>query len=134
MAVFDFESESQAGVWFDLDGGGRVQLRTPGFSEWRKIRAATVMREPFVHMVNGKPTVLNREQIDEDSMIEMQWDESILSWEGLMDGNGNEIPCTKEMKTALMTMRSPVFRDFYNEKMKILMDAEESAQKASEKN
>lgn len=134
MAVFDFEKESQTGVWFDLAGGGRVKLRTPGFSEWRKIRAATVRREPFVHMVDGKPVVLTREQIDEDSMIEMQWDESIVSWEGLLDGNGNEIPCTKEMKTALMTMRSPAFRDFYNEKMKILMDAEEAATEASEKN
>jgi hypothetical protein len=134
MAVFDFEKESQTGVWFDLAGGGRVKLRTPGFSEWRKIRAATVHREPFVHMIDGKPVVLNREQIDEDSLLEMQWDESIIEWEGIFDGNGNEIPCTKEMKTALMTMRSPIFRDFYAEKMKTLMDAEEAAVEASEKN
>jgi len=131
--VFDLE-ESQTGVWFEMEGGGRVQLRVPGLSDWNDIRKATVTKVPFVHEGAGKPVLLEREVVNEELQMKMQLDASIVAWDGFLDGKGNLIPCNPEMKVALMSLKDSTFRDFYNEKMAVLIEAEKGKKASSEKN
>jgi hypothetical protein len=140
MTVLDIEEK--AGVWFDMEGGGRVQLRALSAEDWRKIRKATVAVKPFVHeyevKINGvavkKFEVLNQEVIDPDLQIIMTNDMSIVGWENLFDKNENPIPCTAENKSRLMYLKDPTFRDFVNEKISILNGIEAEKVGASEKN
>lgn len=133
MTVFDL-SENE-GVWFEMEGGGRVQLRIPGFRDWQRIRKATVRKEPFVYEQKEKPPILmEREITDEDGQLEMIWDVSIVSWEKLFDANENPMPCNKDMKIFLLTMEDPTFRDYYNEKIKFLTEAKAAQKEQAEKN
>jgi hypothetical protein len=128
MTTFDIE-ENQ-GVWFDINGGGRVQLKILSYVEWKEIAKATITKGPPEYPLlktdeksPAKHIRFQPEIINNDLQIEMTWDKTIISWEGLMDKNQKPIPCTKEWKIRLMFMDDSSFRDFYNEKMKILMDA-----------
>lgn len=132
MTVFDFKDE---GVWFDMEDGGRVKLRTLTPSDWVVIRKATVKKEPVVQKVEGgKHQLFEREITDEYLQVEMINDASIMSWENLFDGNDNPIPCTRENKVKLMMMKDARFRNFVNEKLGILNKADEEHKEASEKN
>lgn len=132
MAVFNID-EAQ-GVWFDYPGGGRVQFRVASPEDWRRIRKATVKREPFVTKVDGKAQLFERDIVDEDLQVEMINDSSIVAWEGFLDAHGEEIPCTSEYKKRLMLMRDGSFRDFANEKIRELAGIMEGEQEVAEKN
>jgi len=84
--------------------------------------------------LDGKYQRFQEEIENKDLQMEMIWDRTILDWEGIIDRNGNPIPCTYEWKVRLMLMSAPDFRDFYNEKISALVEAESGDKAASEKN
>ena len=133
MTIYDVGE--QTGAWFDLPGGGRLKLRTIAPEDWREIRMATVTKGPPEYVkLDGKYQRFQEEIENKDLQTEMIWDRTILAWEGILDRNGKEIPCTSEWKTRLMLMKSPDFRDFYNEKINGMMDADAGAEAVAEKN
>lgn len=128
-----FDIEDKPGVWFDMDGGGRVKLKNIGIDEYLDILDKTTKKVPFVKEVDGKQRVFTYEEENERLRAILANDVAIQDWENLLDKNGKPIPCTKENKTLLM-IKSSVFRDFCNEKLKILAEAEAEHEKAAEKN
>lgn len=133
MAIFDL-GESQ-GIWFDFPGGGRLQLKAPSVEDYIRITKAATTVKPFLHEQDGKtPRVLNQEILDQDQFTHLLNDTVIVAWEGFFDKNEKEIPCTAEMKTILMRMDNPAFRDFVSEKLKALDEAGKVRQEELEKN
>jgi hypothetical protein len=133
MAVFDIEENE--GSWFDIEGGGRVKLRPITNKEWREIVKATVKKGPPEYpLLDGKHQRFQPDIVDADLQLELLWDKTIVEWEGLNDKNGNPLPCNLEWKINLMYMKSDTFRDFYNEKMKVMADIKTEQGAVAEKN
>lgn len=90
------------GTWFKLDPddpeSAEICIRTCGIDDIKEIRKKTVKKVRILK--NGQ--VYWDEQVDEDLQNELTWDICIEDWRGLIDDEGNEIPCTKEMKKFLM--------------------------------
>jgi hypothetical protein len=131
MTVFDLEAKP--GVWFDMDGGGRVQLKTLGPGEWKAIRAKSVKTVAEYQKLDGKWERFEVEKKDDDLQNELFWDAAIVAWENLMDGKGQPIPCTAENKVLLM-MTQPKFAQFVKECSDTLVADENARAAASEKN
>lgn len=131
----DFNLEQTTGAWFEMEGGGRVQLKTLDTDEWREIQKETVKKGPPEYpKLDDKYQRFQPDIVDGDLQMAMIWDKTIVAWENLNDKNGNPIPCTMDFKVKLMLMKSPVFREFYIEKMKILNAAEAEQELVTEKN
>jgi len=109
MTVIDVEERT--GVWFDMDGGGRVQIRTLTADDMKSIRKQTVKKRTEFKKVDGTPGRFEYEEVNDELQNELFWDRVITDWSGLYDGKGSEIPCTKENKLLLM-MRSIKFAKF----------------------
>jgi len=124
-----FDLTEKPSTWFDLDGGGRVQLRSITADDWKEIRKQTVKKKVDFKKVDGTPARLEYEEVNEELQNELFWDKIIVDWENFFDGKGNLIPCTKENKILLM-MRSVKFQKFISECHKTLADDE--AQQAEE--
>lgn len=131
MTVFDLEEKP--GVWFDMDGGGRVQLKTLNPAAWKQIRAKSVKVVSEYQKLDGKWERFEVERRDDDLQNELFWDAVIVAWEKLFDGKGAEIPCTTENKTLLM-MTQPKFARFIKECSDTLAADEIARAEASEKN
>lgn len=121
MTVIDL-GEVPAKV-FEMDGGGRVQLKTVSAEEFKAIRKQTVKKRVDFKKVDGVPGRFPFEEVDEDLQNELFWDAVIVSWENFSDKNGKEIPCTKENKVLLMT-RSAKFSKFVADSLKTLGEDE----------
>jgi len=133
MTTFDIEESH--GVWFDMDSGGRVKLKTATPSDWLKIKKAITEKDPIIKKLeDGKYQLFEHVIIDEDLQMSMLNDICIIDWENLFDKNRNPIPCTPENKMLLMMMRDDSFRDFVNEKMTTLAEMELEQRRVSEKN
>jgi len=131
MTVFDLEEKQ--GVWFDMEGGGRVQLRVLSPDDHRRIRARTVTKQAEIAKVDGVVARVAWEETDEDLQNELFWDHCIVKWEKFSDKNGKSIPCTTANKVLLMT-RSAKFAKFVAEKLKELTDDDAMRAEAAEKN
>jgi hypothetical protein len=131
MTVFDLEDRQ--GVWFDMEGGGRVQLRALTAEDLKRIRARTVTKQAEITRVDGVVARVAWEDIDEELQNELFWDHCIVAWEKFVDSKGTMIPCTKANKVLLMT-RSVKFARFVAEKLKELADDDAMRAEAAEKN
>lgn len=131
MTVIDLESKR--GVWFEMDGGGRVQLRTLTAEDLRAIKKATTKKRTEFKKVEGTPGRFEYEEVNDELQNEMFWDRVIVAWENLYDGKGGEIPCTKENKV-LLVLKSIQFSKFVADSLKELSDAEAEEMGAAEKN
>ena len=131
MTVFDLEEKP--GVWFEMDGGGRVQLKTLTSAEWKSIRAKSVKTVSEYQKLDGKWERFEVEKKDDDLQNTLFWDAVIVSWENLLDGKGNQIPCTAENKTMLM-LTQPKFSKFIGECSEALTKDENALAEKSEKN
>lgn len=131
MATFDLEAKP--GAWFDMDGGGRVQLRILTPEDWRSIRRQAVKVVPEYTKLDGKWERFEVVKSDDELQDVLFWDALIVGWEGLFDAKGREIPCTKEMK-ALLMLTQPSFSRFIRGCIDILTPDEAKRQEASEKN
>ena len=118
-----FNLDEKPGVWFDLDGGGRVQLRSISADDWKAIRKQTVKKKVDFKKIEGTPVRLEYEEVNEDLQNELFWDKVIVGWENLFDGKNVAIPCTRANKILLM-MRSTKFAKFIGECLKTLSDDE----------
>jgi len=125
--------EEKQGTWFEMEGGGRVQLRTLTADDLKAIRKATVKKRVEFKKVDGTPGRFEVEETDEEKQNELFWDRVIVSWENLFDGKGEAIPCTKENKM-LLIMRSLKFSKFVGESLKVLQEQEAELEEAREKN
>jgi hypothetical protein len=134
MTVFNM-AESE-GVWFDMEGGGRVKIKALSPKTYQRISKATMKKKPIALKVDGAgpPVLFDQEIIDEDLRSSLIHDAIIVDWEGFTDENKKAIPCTPENKTELMLMDSGVFRDFVNEKVTFLNESLAKKEKAKEKN
>jgi len=131
MTVLDIEEK--AGKWFDMEGGGRVQLRTMTADDLKAIRKKTVKKDVVFRKVEGTPARFETEEVNEDLQNELFWDHVIVDWENLLDGKKKPITCTKEMKVALMS-RSAKFAKFVGESLKVLAEDEAEQAELFEKN
>jgi len=119
--------------FFEMEGGGRVQLRTISVADFKTIQKQTVKKKVDYKKVEGQAGRFEYEAIDQDLQNELYWDAVIVGWENLIDKNGKEIPCNRETKTLLMT-RSKKFLEFVVESLKTLSEDEAAAQEEAEKN
>lgn len=131
MTVFNLEEP--AGAWFDLEDGGRVQLRTMTADAMKAIRKAAVRKRIEYKRVEGRAERFEVEEVNEDLHSELFWDHIIVNWENLFDAKGIPIPCTKDMKVLLMS-RVPKFAAFVGESLKTLSDSEADEAEGAEKN
>ena len=123
------------GTWFDLDGGGRVCLRTCAGDDYRAIQAQAVERKSEVVFdpKTRQPHRLVSEETDERLLSELLWDFVIVDWSDLYDAKQQPIPCTREMKLLLMG-RSPVFAAKINKFMEQLRLLDDQEAEGLEKN
>jgi len=128
-----FNIEDKPGTWFDMEGGGRLQLRTMMLDDWKAIRKQTVKKRVDFKKVDGTPGRFEFEETDEDLQNELFWDRVIVNWEHFFDSKKKPIPCTKENKVLLMT-RSAKFAKVMLESLKTLAEDQEVEAEAAEKN
>lgn len=128
-----FDLESKQGVWFEMEGGGKVQLRTINADDFKAIRKQTVKKRVDFKRIEGKAERFEYDDVNEDLQNELFWDQIIVDWENFKNGKGEEIPCTKENKTLLMT-RSTKFSTFVVENLKTLTDSETEQAEKTEAN
>jgi hypothetical protein len=131
MSVFDIEGEP--GKWFELDDGGRIQLRLLNADDFKAIRKQTVKKRVDFKKVDGTPSRFEHEENNEELQGELFWDSVIVNWEKFFDAKGVEIPCTKENKLLLMA-RSMKFVKIATDFIKVLNEDEEKQAGTSEKN
>jgi len=96
---------------------GFVLLRRMNASEAQRIRKLCSQKQaPVFHrgQMYDPP-----EKVDDERQATLHWDYVIAGWEGLQDGNGDDIPCTTEMKRKLI-LESPQFLGFITEKIEKL--------------
>jgi hypothetical protein len=131
MTLIDIE-ENEA-KWFEMEGGGRVQLRTLSPDEFKQLQKKTTKKKVDFKKVEGTPGRFEYEEVNTELQNELFWDAVIVGWEKLFDKNNKEIPCTKENKVALMT-RSKKFLNFVADSMKVLTEDEASVAEEEVKN
>ena len=131
MTVIDLEETIPR--FFEMEGGGRVQLKTISVADFKAIQKQTVKKKIDYKRVDGVPGRFEYEAVDQELQNELYWDAVIVGWEYLTDKNGKEIPCTMENKALLMT-RSKKFLEFVVESLKALAEDEAVQQEKERKN
>lgn len=123
------------GTWFDLTGGGRICLRVCSGDDYRAIIDQAVRRKSEVVFdpKTGKPHRLISDETDERKLSELLWDFCIVDWAYIVDANGQQIPCNKEMKLLLMG-RSPDFFSMVSGHLHKLRSVERQEAEDLEKN
>lgn len=117
------------GVWFDLKDGARVCVRTCAGDDLRSIEAKTVMKKTEYR--GGQR--YEYEQVNPDLRNELLWDFVIVDWSGMVDAEGEAIPCTKENKILLMG-KSIRFAGYVADCLDKLSTDRELLERESEKN
>ena len=130
MTIFELD---EPGKWFDVDGGGRIQLRSMTFEKNREIEKATKKKRVDFKKVEGIPARFESETLDEDLSNRLFWDHVIVAWENFFDAKGNEIPCTAENKMLLIS-RSVKFVKTVRECLDRLAEVDAEQAKDEEKN
>jgi len=150
---FDLSDDAK-GEWFKFfrseikDGGdvvyldpepdaGRVRIRIADAGTIDDIRTQTrkVVKE-FV--LNTRSKAMERVEYEDQTPEqkrkegELIWDHAIQGWEGILDKDGNEIPCTTENKVKLMGI--PQFARFVGRCLQIITGANAGSEEAATKN
>ena len=125
--------EERISTWFEMDGGGRVELRTLSYDALKKINKQSTRKKVDFKKVEGTPGRFEYEEVNEELQNELFWDHCILAWENLYDSKEVEIPCTKENKVLLMT-KSAQFAKFISDSLETLNKAEAAQAETAEKN
>jgi len=131
MTILNLEESS--GSWFEMDGGGRVELRTLSYDSLKKINKQSTRKRVDFKKVEGTPGRFEYEEVNEDLQNELFWDHCIVSWENLFDSKEKEILCTKENKVLLMT-KSAQFAKFVADSLQTLNEDEVTQAEVAEKN
>ena len=131
MTVLNLEEKE--GKWFEMEGGGKVELRSLSYDALKKIDKQVSVKRVDFKKVEGTPERFEYKETNEDLQNELFWDYCIISWEKLFDSKEKEIPCTKENKVLLMT-KSVMFARFISDSLQILAESEAKQTEALEKN
>ncbi len=129
MTNIDFDEINAK--WFEMESGGRLQLKNPTMTDWKRIRKLTHHKKVEFKKVDGTPGRFEYEEIDEELQNELFWDCAIVNFENFTN-KGVLIPCTKENKVLLMT--NSKFANFFAESFKALVEDEVKREEISEKN
>jgi len=99
------------GVWFEFDDKSfSVEVRMCAGQDLESIFKKT-QKERVEYKRNGRFEYLD---IDHDKRDEMMWDFIVVSWKGIEDGKGKQLPCTTETRKKLMK-GSVLFANFIGE-------------------
>ena len=131
MTVLNLEEKE--GKWFEMEGGGKVELRSLSYDALKKIDKQVSVKRVDFKKVEGTPERFEYKETNEDLQNELFWDYCIISWENLFDSKEKEIPCTKDNKVLLMT-KSVMFARFISDSLQILAESEAKQTEALEKN
>ena len=131
MTVLNLEEKE--GQWFEMEGGGKVELRSLSYDALKKIDKQVSVKRVDFKKVEGTPERFEYKETNEDLQNELFWDYCILGWENLFDSKEKEIPCTKDNKVLLMT-KSVMFAKFISDSLQILAESEAKQTEALEKN
>ena len=131
MTVINLEERKS--TWFEMDGGGRVELRTLSYDALKTISKQSTRKRVDFKKVEGTPGRFEYEEVNEELQNELFWDHCILSWENLFDSKEVEIQCTKENKVLLMT-KSAQFAKFISDSIETLNEDEVVQSEVAEKN
>ena len=131
MTVLNLEEKE--GKWFEMEGGGKVELRSLSYDALKKIDKQVSVKRVDFKKVEGTPERFEYKETNEDLQNELFWDYCIISWENLFDSKEKEIPCTKDNKVLLMT-KSVMFAKFISDSLQILAESEAKQTEALEKN
>jgi hypothetical protein len=130
MTVFELD---ESGKWFDVDGGGRIQVRSMTFEKNKEIAKATRKKRVDFKKVDGTPARFESEEVNEDLANRLFWDFVIVAWENFLDSKGNEIPCTTDNKLLLISKSTKFVATVRDCLEQLAADDAEQA-KAEEKN
>jgi hypothetical protein len=112
-------AEPNPGIWFKFDDNdpesGEVGIRPLNAAKREEIRKRAIKKR--VEYKHGQRFEV--EDVNDDLFSELLWDYSITDWTGLVDDDGNEIPCTPEKKVFLMKNHVG-FARFIGDKMETL--------------
>lgn len=131
MTVFNLDEP--AGAWFEMEDGGRVQLRLMTPEAMQGIRKAAVKKRIEYKRVDGKAERFEVEEVEDDLYGALFWDHVIVAWEHLADAKGTAIPCDRAHKRLLMA-RVPRFAAFVGESLETLRTAELAEAQVAVKN
>lgn len=116
---------------------GRVCLRIADAETLDRIHSETrkkVSENVYNPKTRGMERIAYIDQTPEQEKKEREliWDHAIIEWDGMLDKNGNPIPCTLENKLKLMNI--PVFARFIGRCLQLIGSAEEQKKEESAKN
>ena len=119
------------------EGAGKVCLRIADPETIEQIQAQTRKKiSEFAH--NPKTRSMERVTYFEQSTSqekrerELIWDYAIQDWKGILDKDGEEIPCTLENKLKLMNI--PQFARFVGRCLQLITGANAESEEAAGKN
>ncbi len=150
---FDLSGDAQ-GEWFTFfcseikengdityldpeEGAGRVCLRIADVDVIERIQGQT-RKKVSEFAYNPKTRAMDRVQYydqtptQEKKERELIWDHAIQDWKGILDKEGNEIPCTTENKLRLMAI--PQFARFVGRCLQLISGANAQLVEAEGKN
>lgn len=130
--IVDLEEKTECG-WFDLEGGGRLQLRLLSIDDIREMRKQCVKTIPEYPKIDGEYRRFEGTEFNTDLWREIMWDKTIMSWEQVFDKNEIPIPVTRENKVLLMT-RVAKFNKAYEDGLKALKESDAKKAATLEKN
>ena len=140
--IVDIEKKETESGWFDLEGGGRVNVRLLSADDVREMRklCETVTSEYPLLLVDPNDETKGREyrrfdvpRFDGDLWEAELSDRSILGWEAILDRNKKPVPVTREYKALLMQI-APKFREAVEAARKVLKERDAEKAEAAEKN
>jgi len=129
----EFNLDEPKGVWFDMEGGGRIQLRVHTVESMKQLEKQVSENKVEYKRIDGRAERFQFKKTDEDLQSELFWDWVIVSWEKFFDAQGKPIECNKTNKL-LLVKRSTKFIKFVNESLEQLQNDETEHAEATEKN
>ncbi len=131
MTIIDLDDKVEK--WFEMEGGGRVQLRLLSADDFKEIDKQTVKKKVEYRKVDGTPARFDVEASDTELRNHLFWDRAIVAWENIFDRNEAEIPCTSENKILLMS-KSIKFAEFVADGFRVMREDGIKRTEESEKN
>ena len=151
---FDLTNQGATGEWFPFfqsevgkdgeivylepeENGTSVQIRVADSETMEKIQAETRTRKhDFVPNPKTRQmervTYIDQTPAQEKKERELIWDFAIQDWKGVLDTDGNEVPCTTENK--LLLMNNVQFARFVGRCLQLITSSAEERKKLQEKN
>lgn len=103
----DSACESE-GVWLDYGEGTRIRIARAGGSNKRFLKSAEKFRRRFKRQLDLD---LLSNDVASREAVKIYADSVVLDWEGVTDEDDNELDCTRENVTKVLTDLPDLFID-----------------------